>query len=403
MLTHAKENSGLQQEEITSTNPKVDMVHLSSELGIFQIEPLTSGFGLTLGNALRRVLLSSLPGAAITEIQLIDSEDDKGRPVVHEFSSVRGVREDTTELILNLKQVRLKSHTDHPVRGILDAKGPGVVTAADIQVGPDIDIVNPDLPIATLDNRDSHLDIRLTIESGLGYLTAEGRESPSIGVIPIDAVFTPIRRVNYRVEKTRVGARTDYDRLLLEIQTDGTLGPKEALSEAAQVLIRQFETFAQLTPQPIRKDGVLPPFPSTPPDMSIEMLELTARTYNCLKRSQITTVAQLLQMSPDDLLQLRNFGQKSLQELREQLVAHDVPLPASWGEPLHGPEGVEDEEEADEEEGEEEWAVTQPTPVTIFEDEMVEEPEYEEEEEEYVRPRSHRPRPRGRSRGDDDE
>jgi DNA-directed RNA polymerase subunit alpha len=373
---------------------------------MFQIEPLTSGFGLTLGNALRRVLLSSLPGAAITEIQLIDSEDDKGRPVVHEFSSVQGVREDTTELILNLKQVRLKSHTDHPVRGVLDAKGPGVVTAADIQVGPDIDIVNPDLPIATLDNRESHLDIRLTIENGLGYLTAEGRESPSIGVIPIDAVFTPIRRVNYRVEKTRVGARTDYDRLLLEIQTDGTLGPREALGQAAQVLIQQFETFAQLSPQAHPKDGPLERYvPAPVGDMSIEMLELTARTYNCLKRSQITTVAQLLQMSPDDLLQLRNFGQKSLQELREQLVAHGVALPPSWGEqPSIGDLDEEDEEEEEEARVGARAGGTEPAPVSVFDDELGAESEYEEDdEEEYVRPRSHRPRPRGRARGGDDD
>src|SRR5437764_5510021 len=232
-------------DDITAT--AVETVHLSGELGQFEVEPLQSGFGLTVGNALRRVLLSSLQGAPITAIQ-IDN-------VYHEFSTIGGVREDTTELILNLKQVRLKTYRDdsEPVNVRLEATGPGVVTAGDIQVPPEIEIVNPELPIATLDNRQSRLDMVLTIEKGTGYLTAEGRESPTIGVIPIDAVFTPIRRVNYRVEKTRVGARTDYDKLMLEIQTDGSIGPKEALAQAAEVLIEHLEIFAQLT-GPIQRE-----------------------------------------------------------------------------------------------------------------------------------------------------
>src|SRR5213592_4010751 len=211
---------------------------LSDTYGRFIAEPFERGFGVTIGNALRRVLLSSLKGAAVTAIQIEN--------VYHEFSTISGVREDTTELILNLKQVRLKSYVDEAVNVRLEATGPGVVTAGDIQVPPEIEIVNPELPIATLDNRQSRLDMVLTIEKGTGYLTAEGRESPTIGVIPIDAVFTPIRRVNYRVEKTRVGARTDYDKLLLEIQTDGSIGPREALGQAAAILIDHFQIFAEL-------------------------------------------------------------------------------------------------------------------------------------------------------------
>ncbi len=388
----------MQQEEITSTSPEVETVYLSSELGQFEIEPLTSGFGLTLGNALRRVLLSSLTGAAITEIHLMDSQDDRGRAVVHEFSTVQGVREDTTELILNLKQVRLRSYVNETVYARLDVTGPGVVTAGDIQVSPDVEVINTGLPIATLDNRGSHLDLRLTIEKGRGYLTAEGRESPSIGVIPIDAVFTPIRRVNYRVEKTRVGARTDYDKLLLEIQTDGTLGPKEALGQAARILIEQFQTFADLSIQPQTKgrDRITPHVPPSMTEMPIEFLELSSRTYNCLKRSQITTVGQLLLMSDDDLLALRNFGQKSLEELREKLAEHGIRLPEEGALPRSGGEDEEEEHLGS-------WPGRPSRPPPVFEEEPEEEGEYEEDDEPLVRPRGHRARGYSRGRGGDDE
>ncbi len=327
------------QEEIAST--AVETVFLSGELGQFEIEPLTSGFGLTIGNALRRVLLSSLTGAAITAIKIEN--------VYHEFSSVPGVREDTTELILNLKQVRLKSYTDEVVNVRLESAGPGVVTAGDIQVPPEIEIVNPEVSLATLDSAEARLEMMLTIEKGRGYLTGDGREAPSIGVIPIDAVFTPIRRVNYRVEKTRVGARTDYDKLLLEIQTDGSIGPREALGQAAQILIDHFQIFAQLSGAAPRaeKSSIAPgAIPSRLQDMPIEVLDLSSRTYNCLKRSQITTVGQLLQMSEDELLGLRNFGQKSLQELHEKLARHGITT-ASDGTSHGSYEEDEDEEEMD--------------------------------------------------------
>ncbi len=382
-------------DDITATT--VETVHLSGELGQFEVEPLQSGFGLTIGNALRRVLLSSLKGAAVTAIQIEN--------VYHEFSTIPGVREDTTELILNLKQVRLKSYVEELVNVRLEATGPGVVTAGDIQVPPEIEIVNPELPIATLDNRESRLDMMLTIEKGTGYLTAEGREAPTIGVIPIDAVFTPIRRVNYRVEKTRVGARTDYDKLMIEIQTDGSIGPKEALAQAAQVLIDHFDIFAQLTGAMPRQDKqpiAAGTIPSKLQDMPIEVLDLSSRTYNCLKRSQITTVGQLLQMSEDELLGLRNFGQKSLQELHEKLTSRGIVPPEGGGmarAAAAAASGAGGEEEGDEDGliGASPWP-REPKGSAAFSDEGAEDLEFDEDEEDYVRTRPHRER-RGFARG----
>jgi DNA-directed RNA polymerase subunit alpha len=356
------------QDEISSTS--VETIHLSGELGQFEIEPLDNGFGLTVGNALRRVLLSSLTGSAVTAIRIEN--------VFHEFSTIPGVREDTTELILNLKQIRLKSYTNEPINVRLDATGPGVVTAGDIQVPPEIEIVNPELPIATLDSGDARLEMLLTIEKGQGYRTAEGRDSTTIGVIPIDAVFTPIRRVNYRVEKTRVGARTDYDKLMIEIQTDGTIGPKEALAQASQILIDHFTIFVELT-GPVQRDqknSIAPgTIPSSLQDMPIEVLDLSSRTYNCLKRSQITTVGQLLQMSEDELLGLRNFGQKSLQELHEKLAERGI---------------------ATSDEGS-----TFRSSVEYDADEIVDEDEFEDDEE-YTRSRG-RARRGGHGRAEDDD
>ena len=308
------------QEDIV---PRMEWLHSSAELGRLEVEPLSSGFGLTLGNALRRVLLSSLPGAAVVAMRIED--------VYHEFSAIPGVREDTTELILNLKQVRLKSYKEgeafQPVNVRLEGTGPGVLTAGDIQVPPDLEIVNPELAIATLDNREARLSMLLTVEMDRGYRTAEGQESPAIGVIPIDAVFTPIRRVNFQVEKTRVGERTDYDKLLLEIQTDGTITPKEALNQAAQILTQQVQFLLEPEALPAaanKKTIAEGPVSSAFQELPIEVLDLSSRTYNCLKRSQITTVGQVLQMSEDELLGLRNFGQKSLVELQEKLAEHQM-------------------------------------------------------------------------------
>lgn len=304
-------------------NSQVEILQQSEDFARFQVDPLDRGFGLTLGNALRRVLLSSLPGAAVTSVRI--------QNVYHEFATMPGVKEDTTELLLNLKQLRLKSHSEQPQTLRLEAQGPGVVTAADLIYPSEVEIANPELHIATLDSAEARLDMELTVERGVGYRPSDGREAVSLGEVPVDAVFTPIRRVNYTVESARVGARTDLDRLMIEVQTDGTITPVNALVQAASLLIDQFALFQELQQEKRRADkqGLSAgPVPSRIFDMPIEQLELSQRTYNCLKRSQITKVGQILQMNENELLSLRNFGQKSLVELREKLREHGV-LPES--------------------------------------------------------------------------
>jgi DNA-directed RNA polymerase subunit alpha len=306
-------------------NAQVEVLQQTEDYAKFQVDPLERGFGLTLGNALRRVLLSSMPGAAVTAVRI--------ERIYHEFATIPGVKEDTTELLLNLKQLRLKSHSDQPVTLRLEAQGPGVVTAADLIYPSEIEIANPELHIATLDSPDARLDMELTVERGVGYMPSDGRESVPLGVVPVDAVFTPIRRVNYTVESARVGARTDLDRLVIDVQTDGTITPVAALVQSANILIDQFALFQELQQEKRRPDkqGLSAgPVPSRIFDMPIEQLELSQRTYNCLKRSQITKVGQILQMSENELLSLRNFGQKSLVELREKLQEHGV-LPEGAG------------------------------------------------------------------------
>lgn len=298
---------------LETNTPKVELVKSSGNQGTFQVEPLDPGYGVTLGNALRRVLLSSLLGAAVTSIK-IDG-------VYHEFATIPGVREDTTELILNIKKLRLKSYSDQPVQLHLQAKGPGIVTAADLIAPSDVEVVNPELHLATLDSAEARLEMELVVEKGKGYLPSDGREAPSIGVIPIDAIFTPVRRVNYTIEHVRVGSRTDLDRLVMDIATDGSISPSDALSEAAQILVDRFGAFAELgqTAKRGERAAIAKAVAGKDYDRPIEDLDLSVRAYNCLKRSGITKIGQLLEMSEDDLLAVRNFGQKSLDELNQRL------------------------------------------------------------------------------------
>ena len=281
--------------------------------GCFEVEPLERGFGHTLGNALRRVLINSLSGAAVTSVQ-IDG-------VQHEFSTIPGVKEDVTELILNLKNLSVKLYNDNKSAEI-NAIGPCEVKASDIKVDSETEIINGDLHIATL-SEGAQLHMKLTLDMGRGYVSADKNKTAAmpIGTIPIDSIYTPIRKVNYEVEDTRVGQATDYDKLTLEIWTDGSVKPDEAISEAAKILTEQLSLFTCLN------DQVMPVIPQEPSDdrkdkvmeMTIEDLDLSVRAYNCLKRAGINTVAELVQRNQEDMMKVRNLGKKSLEEVEQKL------------------------------------------------------------------------------------
>jgi len=276
---------------------------------------------MTLGNSLRRVLLSSLPGAAVTSIRI--------EGVQHEFQDIPNVKEDVTDIVLNIKQLRLRCFSDHPVSMRLEVSGEREVTAADIvAIAPSaVEIVNPELHIATLDHENARLDMELVVETGRGYVPADSKEDQPIGVIPVDAIYSPVQKVNYTVEHTRVGQMTNFDKIVLEITTDGTITPDEALRQSADILVRHFTLLANYRAQ-VAQDLDRPPLSSLPIpqkvyDTPIEELDLSVRAYNCLKRSNITKVGQVLSMNEEDLLGVRNFGEKSLQELRERLLARN--------------------------------------------------------------------------------
>jgi DNA-directed RNA polymerase subunit alpha len=296
-------------------SPQIEPVDEQGSYAKYEASPLPAGYGVTIGNALRRVLLSSLEGAAVTSIQV--------RDVYHEFSTIPGVKEDLTQIVLNVKRLRLKSYAPHPVQLKLIKEGAGVVTAADIMESADVEIVNPDQHLLTLDSGDVTIELDLTVERGTGYLAAERTDELPIGVIPVDAIFSPVRRVNYWVENTRVGQMTNYDKLTIEIETDGTLVPEEALSRAAEILVGQFTLFTSAGKTLIAAETGVPGAPALPAnmlDMPIEDLDLPMRAYNSLKRNNIVKVGQLLQLQDDDLLRMRNFGKKSLDEMKERLV-----------------------------------------------------------------------------------
>lgn len=304
--------------------PQIEAVNLSQDgrYGKFVVEPLDRGFGITLGNSLRRVLLSSLPGAAVTTTRI--------EGVLHEFSTVPGVVEDTTDIILNLKDLRLRLHGDGPAVIRIEAEGEGTVTAADIIAPADVEILNPDLHIAALD-RNGRLQMEMTVERGRGYVSADRNKSADtpIGVIPIDSLFSPIRRVNYIVEDTRVGQVTDYDRLVLEVWTDGTVRPDEAVAHAARILTEHLSLFAGLTgeefevqPEAEEED----PEQNRLAEMMIEELDLSVRSYNCLKRAGINTVAELCAKTDAEMIKVRNLGKKSLEEVKQKLDALGLSL-----------------------------------------------------------------------------
>ncbi len=284
------------------------------------MEPLEAGFGTTIGNALRRVLLSSLPGAAITSVRI--------EGVEHEFSTLDHVQEDVTELLLNLKDVRLRAFADRPARLVLDVGGETQVTAGDIRATADYEVANPDLHIATLSDPEASLLIDLNVETGRGYMPATVSEGLPIGVVPVDALFTPVKRVNYRVSHTRVGQDTNFDRLELEVWTDGTIDGQSAISTAAGILRDQLLQLQQLgRGEVVVERSSEAPQPFDGHDTPIERLELSVRAYNCLKRSGLVTIGAILERSEEELLALRNFGEKSYEELRDKLVANGFPSP----------------------------------------------------------------------------
>ncbi len=287
----------------------------------FAVSPLEPGFGHTLGNSLRRTLLSSIPGAAITQLRFDDA--------LHEFDTIAGVTEDVTDVILNLKDLVLICHSDEPVTLRLDAKGPADITAGDIEANSDVEILNPELSIATL-NKSARLAIDITVSKGRGYVSADrNKSSQTIGVIPVDSIFSPVRRVSFAVEPTRVEQSTEYDRLVLDIQTDGSISPREALASAGDTLRSLVALVAEMSdaPQGLELGEVATASAGSPDlDLPIEDLDLSERPRNCLKRAQVNTIGELLLKTEDDLLAVTNFGQKSLDEVIQKLDERGLSL-----------------------------------------------------------------------------
>ena len=307
--------------------PRIEIIDLSEDgsYGKFVVEPLERGYGTTLGNSLRRVLLSSLPGAAISSVKI--------QGVLHEFTTVPGVLEDVPEMILNIKEIAAKMYTEEPVTIIIDVEGPKVVTAGDIATGMEVEIVNKDQYIATV-NEDGKLYIELELIKGRGYSVAEKnkKDGQVVGVIPVDSSFTPVSKVNYQVENTRVGQITDYDKLILDVWTNGTMGADEATSLGAKILTEHLNLFIELTDhvndveimvekEEDKKEKVL--------EMTVEDLDLSVRSYNCLKRAAINTVEELTQKTEDDMMKVRNLGKKSLEEVEKKLADLGLGLKSS--------------------------------------------------------------------------
>ena len=300
--------------------PNIEVAEISEDkkYGRFVVEPLERGYGITLGNSLRRIMLSSLPGAAVSQVKI--------EGVLHEFSSIPGVKEDVTEIIMNIKSLAIKnsSDTNEPKTAYIEYEGEGIVRASDIQVDQDIEILNPDLVIATLNGRDTKLYIELTITKGRGYVSSDRNKTDDlpIGVIAVDSIYTPVERVNVTVENTRVGQITDFDKLTLDVYTNGTLVPDDAVSLAAKVLSEHLSLFIDLSEnaktaevmvekEDDEKEKVL--------EMSIDELELSVRSYNCLKRAGINTVEELTNKTSEDMMKVRNLGRKSLEEVLAKL------------------------------------------------------------------------------------
>ena len=300
----------------TPQGAEIDIRERRDNYAKFIIEPLERGFGITLGNALRRVLLSSIPGSAVTYMK-IDG-------VLHEFSTIPGVVEDTTNLMLNLKGLPVKMNTDEPKVLSLSASGPKEVTAADIAPDADVEILDPDYHIATLSSKAARLSMEIGVEKHRGYVTSDRQRNVEhmIGLIPLDSIFSPIRKVNFTVDDTRVGQNVDFDRLTLEIETNGSITPDEALSIAARIVQEQLDLFVNFNSE----EKPAAPAPVSEWDVPVETLNLSVRSFNCLKRAGISKVSELLDMTEDEIIEMRNFGKKSLDEIKQVLEERGLSL-----------------------------------------------------------------------------
>ena len=310
--------SDIEEEEEIVIDPEIKQLELADRYGKFAIEPLEPGYGMTLGNPMRRVLYGSLTGTAITWIKV--------EGVLHEYATIPHMKEEVSEFLLNVKGIRLRSEADRPGKLRLEVAGEGEVCAADIMASSNFEVVNPELHLATLDAAEAKLAVEFNVEQGVGYKEATSGSDQAIGTLPVDAVFTPIRKVNYRVEPTRVGQRTDYERLVIEIWTDGTVEPIEALRQSGEILMNKFFMFAKV--QMDSSDAGSPVLtPSISPEkynIVVEKLDLSSRTLNCLKRAGIDKVGEVLEKSKEELIAIRNFGEKSYTELFDQLRAMDL-------------------------------------------------------------------------------
>jgi len=353
-------------EEEPIPSPQISVIETDDQYGKFAVEPLEPGYGMTLGNPLRRILYSSLPGTAITWVKI--------EGVLHEYATIPHVKEEVSEFLLNVKGIRLRSEVDRPGKLRLEVAGEGEVCAGDIIASSDFEIVNPELHLAVLDSVEAKLSVEFNIERGKGYIVAPLGDGQPIGVLPVDALFTPVRKVNYAVERTRVGRRTDFERLVIEVWTDGSITPVDAVRQAANILVNQFFLFANV--QKAIEDGAEGPpvalkIPAEQYNIPVERLELSSRTLNCLKRAGINKVGEVLEMSKAELLRIRNFGEKSYSELFGRLRDMDLLPPDMDPEASQAEEETSEQDEpgADEPQEQESTAEAEAGPVTEAEPE----------------------------------
>jgi DNA-directed RNA polymerase subunit alpha len=317
--------------------PKIECTEQEDNFGRFTAEPLEKGFGVTLGNSMRRVLLGYLPGAAVTQVRIQD--------VQHEFTVIPHAKEDVMEFLLNVKELRLKPLSDRGGTLVLEVEGEKQVTAADIKPSADFEVANPDLLLVTTTSADARLYVEFDVEIGTGFRTAEANDTTPVGTIPVDALFTPIRKVNYTVQPTHLGRETSRERLTLDIWTDGTTAPVDAMSNAAAILIDQlapFKDYVKISQMKDEERAIRMTIPDEKYNMPVDQLDLSVRTMNCLRRSNIGTVGELIGKGTKELLKLRNFGQKSYQEIEDRLASIGLSLEPKTDED----EGEEEEEEA---------------------------------------------------------